>query len=75
MMDNVNSPKHYTSGTIECIEAIEAALGPEAFISYCRGNVIKYTWRSGLKLDAAEDMAKAQWYAHRAEQAIRNANK
>jgi hypothetical protein len=73
-MDNVNNPKHYTSGKIECIEAIEAALGPECFIAYCRGNVIKYTWRSGLKNDAAEDLAKAQWYARRAEQAVRNAN-
>lgn len=26
-MDNVNHPEHYTSGGIECIDAIRASLG------------------------------------------------
>ena len=29
--DPVNKPSHYTQGEIECIDAIEAALGPEGF--------------------------------------------
>ena len=39
MNDSVNSPKHYTSGTIECIVAIQAALGDE-FKGFLRGNII-----------------------------------
>lgn len=63
--DPVNRPSHYTQGGIECIDAIEAALGPEGFAAYCRGNVIKYTWRAGLKDAAAQDARKAEWYARR----------
>lgn len=63
MTDPVNHPAHYTAGEIECIDAIRAALGDEGFKAYCRGNVIKYCWRSGRKGDASEDVAKAIWYA------------
>jgi hypothetical protein len=64
--DSVNHPAHYTSGDIECIEAIEAALGTTGFVDYCKGNAIKYLWRAGLKWDAKEDLQKAAWYANRA---------
>lgn len=64
--DPVTNPAHYTRSSIECIDAIEAALGPAGFIAYCRGQVIKYTWRAPLKNDAVEDMSKAEWYAARA---------
>ena len=30
MADNVNSPMHYASGSIECIDAMIAAYGTEA---------------------------------------------
>lgn len=65
--DMVNSPPHYNQGDIECIDAIEAALGPEGFKSYCRGNAIKYLWRAELKHhDNKDDWAKAAWYINRA---------
>ena len=60
--DNVNQPFHYTRGGIECIHAIESALTEEEFRGYCKGNALKYVWRSGLKNDAKEDIQKAQWY-------------
>jgi len=60
--NNVNNPPHYTSGDIECIHAIESALTEEEFRGYCKGNALKYIWRSGLKNDAKEDIQKAQWY-------------
>lgn len=63
--DMVNHPPHYTAGGIECIDAIRAALGREGFIAYCRGQVIKYTWRCGLKGAAVEDAQKAAWYQAR----------
>lgn len=62
--DMVNHPPHY-QGKVECIDAIEAALGPDGFRDYCRGNALKYTFRAGKKGDAAQDMAKAAWYIGR----------
>jgi hypothetical protein len=64
--DPVNHPAHYTAGGIECIDAIREALGDEAFVAYCRGNAIKYLWRTGRKQNAAEDLRKAAWYCSRA---------
>lgn len=58
--DAVNHPAHYTSGGIECIAAIKAALGA-GFADYCRGNVIKYVWRSPVK-GGVEDLCKARKY-------------
>lgn len=66
--DPVESPRHYRQGDIECIDAIEAALGPLFFSAFCRGNIIKYVWRSGLKNDTVEDLKKARWYCNRAIQ-------
>ena len=62
--DPVNHPAHYTQGGIECIEAIKAALGPDGFKAYCRGNVIKYLWRTEFK-NKAQDLQKAKWYLDR----------
>ena len=60
--DKVNSPSHYKSeGGIECIEAIRSALTPEEFRGYCKGNILKYTWRERKK-GGDESLAKAQWY-------------
>lgn len=71
--DNVNHPEHYQSDNgIECIDAIRAALGREGFIAYCRGNAIKYNWRSGSKEAHAEDLKKGAWYSNRAAQELEN---
>jgi hypothetical protein len=63
--DMVNSPSHYTQGSIECIDAIEEVVkhldGMEAM---CTGNAIKYLWRWKHK-NGAEDLKKAQWYIQR----------
>lgn len=59
--DNVNHPSHYTFGGVECIDAIEAALGREGFVAYCEGNVMKYLWRHRGK-GGVEDLEKARWY-------------
>ena len=62
--DPIN-PNHYKQGAVECIDAIEASLGREGFIAFLRGQVLKYTWRTGLKDDPAQDAKKAQWYQER----------
>lgn len=64
MKDEVNSPEHYTSGGIECIDAIEAALTPEEFCGYLKGNIMKYVWRERKK-GGAQSIAKAKWYLNR----------
>lgn len=60
-IDIIEHPAHYTSGNIECIDAIRSALTPEEFRGYCKGNVIKYIWREKLK-GGNEDIKKAVKY-------------
>lgn len=62
--DMVNTPPHYTQGGIECIDAIEAALTPEEFRGFLKGNVLKYTWRERHK-GGLESLRKAGWYLRR----------
>ena len=62
-MDLVNQPPHYTQGEIECIDAIEAALTPEEFRGYCKGNALKYIWRERHK--GEDSLAKGAWYLAR----------
>lgn len=69
-MEKINHPKHYNSNPsgIECIEVAK-------HFNFCMGNVIKYVWRAGLKLDddnyhtkqdyllsKLEDLGKAKRY-------------
>ena len=60
-MEQVNSPNHYASGDIECIDAIRAALTPDEFRGFCKGNAIKYAWRERRK-GGDESLQKANWY-------------
>jgi len=62
--DEVNHPSHYTDGTIECIEAIEAELTPEEYRGYLKGNIAKYIWRERNK-GGITSLKKAQWYLDR----------
>lgn len=60
----VEKPTHYTSGAIECIDAIADATkdlqGIEAFDT---GNAIKYLWR-WKKKNGKQDLEKARWYVN-----------
>lgn len=67
VIDMVNEPPHYTAGSVECIDAIRAALTPEEFRGFCKGNALKYVWRERLK-GGAESLEKAVWYLNRAAQ-------
>ena len=60
--DVVNNPNHYNTGSIECIEAIEESMSPEAFKGYLKGNAMKYLWRYDYKGKQVEDLQKCQWY-------------
>jgi hypothetical protein len=60
----VNHPDHYNASSIEAIDAIEAALTPEEFRGFIKGNVLKYVWREKHK-SGDQDLAKATWYLNR----------
>lgn len=62
--DPVNHPAHYTSGGIECIDAIQAAFGAEVVKGFCLCNAFKYLWRHRNK-NGVEDLKKACWYLNR----------
>lgn len=62
--DPVNRPAHYTSGGIECIDAMQAAFGAEVVKGFCLCNVFKYLWRHRNK-NGVEDLKKARWYLNR----------
>jgi hypothetical protein len=59
--DPVSHPSHYTKGNVECIVAIEAALTPDEFRGFCKGNALKYVWRE-LHKKGVEDLKKAMFY-------------
>lgn len=71
--DMVNHPSHYTSGGVECIDAITAALSKydDPVDSWLVGQVIKYLWRAPLKGKYDEDIYKAQFYLNRLVEKIR----
>lgn len=63
--DMVNHPKHYTQGSIECIDALKAAtVGKRGIEAVCVANVIKYLWRYEEK-NGIEDVRKAKFYIER----------
>lgn len=60
--DPVNHPSHYTSGGIECIDAIAASMTPIEYAGFLKGQVLKYVWRYRLKGKPHEDLKKARYY-------------
>ena len=59
--DPVSNPQHYTSGKVECIDAMIEVFGIEAVKHFCLCNAFKYHWRHELK-NGQEDIEKATWY-------------
>lgn len=60
-MDQINHPKHYTTGKVECIEAIKSSMTALEFEGYLKGNCIKYLWRYKNK-GGIESLHKCEWY-------------
>ena len=61
--NEISKPQHYNHGDgVECIEYIKQVLGPEGFIAYCRGNLMKYNHRAMYKGSPSKDLAKAEQY-------------
>lgn len=58
--DNINSPKHYTSGKFEVIDVIE-----DWELNFRLANTVKYIARHKHKGKPLEDLKKALWYLQR----------
>lgn len=71
--DAVSHPSHYTSGEIECIDCIKAALG-ENFMGFLIGNVIKYAYRYKDK-NGVENLKEARFYLDLAIKELENAER
>lgn len=65
--DEINNPKHYDlfPDGMQAIDVIEAALTPEEFAGYLKGNFLKYRLRAGEKGPAEKCIGKAEWYRER----------
>ena len=65
--DMVNQPPHYTSGGIECADALDAMVSayPDPVAAALSWQVGKYIWRHPLKWNPTEDLKKARWYLDR----------
>lgn len=61
---DATNPAHYTTGDIECIDAIRASMSAEAFRGHLKGCCIKYLWRYEDK-GGAESLKKCRWYLDR----------
>ena len=64
-MNDITKPKHYTQGSIECLDAIDAMLGKDKMKDFYRTQVVKYMWRLPHKGSPKKDALKAQFYLNR----------
>lgn len=66
----IEHPSHYTSGRIECIDAMKAMfdgyekanIATKFYWHFLSGQVLKYLWRWPLKERPLQDLKKARWY-------------
>ncbi len=72
MNDEINNPSHYMLfPDMEAIDVIKAALTPEEFAGYCKGNALKYRLRAGEKGPVERCIAKACWYQNKLREVTR----
>ena len=66
-MSDIDKPKHYTQGSIECIDAIDAMLeeSGSSLADFYRTQIIKYIWRMPHKGNPRKDAKKARYYVNR----------
>lgn len=75
--NKVNHPPRYMLGNgLERIDVIEAALTPEEFIGWCKGNALKYQLNAGKKdpTKLIEDYDKTIFFINRATKKLKEVN-
>ncbi len=65
--DMVQHPSHYTTGGIECIDALESMMQgyKTADTGALAWQIVKYVWRAPLKGNMVQDLGKAKFYLDR----------
>jgi hypothetical protein len=61
---DLEHPKRYVHGSVECFDMLEAALSPREVIGFYKGCILKYIWRERDK-GGWYDLQKAEVYARR----------
>lgn len=59
MINNIQKPKYYNVGSIECIEVMRATQGNQAVFDFCVCNALKYIFRWKNK-NGIEDLKKSK---------------
>tara|TARA_R100000656_G_scaffold63105_2_gene48531 strand:+ start:4763 stop:5068 length:306 start_codon:yes stop_codon:yes gene_type:complete len=75
--EQVNSPDHYNSNTIETIDLIRDSMESDEYKGYLKGNVFKYVSRCRYKEkeNPLKDLLKAQWYLNKLIEDMENDGK
>lgn len=61
---SAKASKHYQVGTMQPIEIMQDYLSTEELIGFLKGNILKYTLRSGHKDNVEKEAAKIKQYSH-----------
>ena len=61
-MDEIDKPKHYTQGMVECLDAIDSMLEESSRKDFYRSQIVKYMWWLRDKGSPLKDAKKAQFY-------------
>jgi len=74
LWEQVNSPDHYNSNTIETIDLIRDSMESEEYRGYLKGNIFKYVsrYRYKEKENPYKDLLKAQWYLNKLVEDVKN---
>ena len=72
--NDVVSPDHYNSNTVETIDLIRDSMEKEEYRGYLKGNIFKYIsrYRYKDKENPLKDLLKAQWYLCKLIEDIKN---
>jgi len=72
--NDVVSPDHYNSNTIETIDLIRNSMELEEYRGYLKGNIFKYVsrYRYKEKENPLKDLLKAEWYLSKLIEDMKN---
>ena len=72
--NDVVSPDHYNSNTVETIDLIRDSMESEEYRGYLKGNVFKYVsrYRYKEKENPLNDLLKAEWYLNKLIEDMKN---
>ena len=72
--EQITSPDHYNSNTMETIDLIRDSMESEEYRGYLKGNVFKYVsrYRYKEKENPLKDLLKAEWYLNKLIEDMKN---